>query len=146
MMSGNSRRGINKADNWRIIHSHFYRLLCNAVGTLPYYTIFERAFATRKSNLPLGGATTRLMSLPSFRVKARSYFDPIICYIAQASVFSPCLVTLLSSGLFTDTQWSTFLFWIFKIKYRTRAIITRGLYSFYPLFEAQKRFFKGLFS
>ena len=31
-------------------------------------------------------------------------------------------------------------------RYRTRAIITRGLYSFYPLFEAQKRFFKGLFS
>ena len=30
--------------------------------------------------------------------------------------------------------------------YRTRAIITRGLYTFYPLFEVQKRFFKGLFS
>ena len=30
--------------------------------------------------------------------------------------------------------------------YRTRAIITRGLYIFYPLFEVQKRFFKGLFS
>ena len=29
--------------------------------------------------------------------------------------------------------------------YRTRAIITRGLYTFYPLFKAQKRFFKGLF-
>ena len=27
--------------------------------------------------------------------------------------------------------------------YRTRAIITRGLYTFYPLFEVQKRFFKG---
>ena len=51
-----------------------------------YYTIFERAFATRKSNLPLGGATTRLMSLPSFRVKARSYFDPIICYIAYPGI------------------------------------------------------------
>ena len=32
-----------------------------------------------------------------------------------------------------------------KEKYRTRAIITRGLYTFYPLFEVQKRFFKGLF-
>ena len=30
--------------------------------------------------------------------------------------------------------------------YRTRAIITRGLYTFYPLFEVEKRFFKGLFS
>ena len=30
--------------------------------------------------------------------------------------------------------------------YRTRAIITRGLYTFYPLFEVQKRFFMGLFS
>ena len=30
--------------------------------------------------------------------------------------------------------------------YRTRAIITRGLYTFYPLFEVQKRFFKGLVS
>ena len=32
------------------------------------------------------------------------------------------------------------------LKYRTRAIITRGLYTFYPLFEVQKRFFKGPFS
>ena len=32
-----------------------------------------------------------------------------------------------------------------KVIYRTRAIITRGLYSFYPLFEVQKRFFKGLY-
>ena len=30
--------------------------------------------------------------------------------------------------------------------YHMRAIITRGLYTFYPLFEVQKRFFKGLFS
>ena len=29
--------------------------------------------------------------------------------------------------------------------YRTRAIITRGLYVFYPIFESQKRFFKELF-
>ena len=41
--------------------------------------------------------------------------------------------------------------WIGKIlsmnsKYRTRAIITRGLYIFYPLFEGQKRFFKEVFS
>ena len=31
-------------------------------------------------------------------------------------------------------------------EYRTRAIITRGLYTFYPLFEGQKRFFKEVFS
>ena len=30
--------------------------------------------------------------------------------------------------------------------YRTRAIITRGLYTFYPIFKGQKRFFKELFS
>ena len=30
--------------------------------------------------------------------------------------------------------------------YRTRAIITCGLYIFYPLFERQKRFFKEFFS
>ena len=28
--------------------------------------------------------------------------------------------------------------------YYTYAIITRGLYTFYPFFEVQKRFFKGL--
>ena len=28
-----------------------------------------------------------------------------------------------------------------KVRYRTRAIITRGLYIFYPLFEGQKRLF-----
>ena len=33
-----------------------------------------------------------------------------------------------------------------KSMYRTRTIITRGLYSFYPLFEVQKRFFMELFS
>jgi hypothetical protein len=32
------------------------------------------------------------------------------------------------------------------LKYRTRAIITRGLYTFYPLFKGQKRFFKEVFS
>ena len=42
--------------------------------------------ATRKSNLPPGGASPRLMSPRrlSFRVKARSYFDPIICYLYWA--------------------------------------------------------------
>ena len=30
--------------------------------------------------------------------------------------------------------------------YRTRAIITHGLYIFYPLFGIQKRFFKEFFS
>ena len=33
-----------------------------------------------------------------------------------------------------------------NVKYCTRAIITRGLYTFYPLFEGQKRFFKEVFS
>jgi hypothetical protein len=33
-----------------------------------------------------------------------------------------------------------------KSKYRTRAIITRGLYIFYPLFGSQKRVFKEVFS
>ena len=34
---------------------------------------------------------------------------------------------------------------ILGISYRTRAIITRGLYTFYPVFKVQNRFFKGLF-
>ena len=29
--------------------------------------------------------------------------------------------------------------------YRTRVIISRSLYTFYPLFEVQKRFFQGSF-
>ena len=33
-----------------------------------------------------------------------------------------------------------------QIRYRTRVIMTRGLYTFYPLFEVQKRFFsRGFF-
>ena len=32
-----------------------------------------------------------------------------------------------------------------KCKYRTRAIKTRGLYTFYPIFEGQKRFFKEFY-
>ena len=31
-------------------------------------------------------------------------------------------------------------------KYCTRAIITRGLYIFYPIFGSEKRFFKEVFS
>ena len=34
----------------------------------------------------------------------------------------------------------------YLIKYRMRAIITRGLYIFYPILEDQKRFFKEVFS
>ena len=39
------------------------------------------------------------------------------------------------------------IFALFFVKtiYRTRAIITRGLYTFYPLFEVQKTFFQGAF-
>ena len=32
----------------------------------------------------------------------------------------------------------------YSCNYRTRAIITRGLYTFYPIFEGQKRLFKEL--
>ena len=32
-----------------------------------------------------------------------------------------------------------------SLMYQTCAIITRGFYTFYPLFEVQKRFFKRLF-
>ena len=35
---------------------------------------------------------------------------------------------------------------MYFITYRTRAIITRGLYTFYFIFEVQKRLFKELFS
>jgi hypothetical protein len=35
---------------------------------------------------------------------------------------------------------------ICKTIYRTRAIITHGLYIFNPLFEGQKHFFKEFFS
>ena len=31
------------------------------------------------------------------------------------------------------------------INYRTRAIITRGLYTFYPIFEGQKHFLRSFF-
>ena len=37
------------------------------------------------------------------------------------------------------------LFFEYWLDYRTRTIITCGLYTFYPLFKVQKRFFKGLF-
>ena len=33
----------------------------------------------------------------------------------------------------------------FQNEYRARAIITSGLYTFYPLFEVQKRFSRGFF-
>ena len=37
-------------------------------------------------------------------------------------------------------------FFVANFIYRTRAIITRGLYTFYPIFNGQKRLFKELFS
>ena len=49
------------------------------------------------------------------------------------------IATRLATDKETDESWDIFI-------YSTRAIITRGLYTFYPLFEVQKRFFKGLFS
>ena len=33
-----------------------------------------------------------------------------------------------------------------EFDYRTRAIITRGLYTFYPIFEGQKHLLKEFFS
>jgi hypothetical protein len=35
-------------------------------------------------------------------------------------------------------------FWFF-LNYRMRAIITRSLYTFYPIFEDQKRFLRSFF-
>ena len=47
-----------------------------------------------------------------------------------------CLFVFLSAFF---NQW-------LELTYLTRAIITHGLYAFYPLFEVQKRSFKELFS
>ena len=47
-----------------------------------------------------------------------------------------------------DTQLQNlYLLYIYisNIIYRTRAIITRGLYTFYPIFEGQKRFLRSFF-
>ena len=35
---------------------------------------------------------------------------------------------------------------VYSLNYHTRAIMTRGLYTFYTIFEGQKRFFKEVFS
>ena len=57
-------------------------------------------------------------------------------------------ITNILSTDFMDTTWIVGPCYgvLAKNIYRTRAIITRGLYTFYPLFEVQKRFFKGLFA
>ena len=53
----------------------------------------------------------------------------------------------LSQNEYMKSSIFWFIFWkINDFIYHTRAIITRGLYIFYPILEGQKRFFKELFS
>ena len=58
---------------------------------------------------------------------------------------------ILDSSQLTETfQFLFVLTFTFKTEnlqyeYRTRAIITRGLYTFYPIFEGQTRFLRSFF-
>ena len=56
------------------------------------------------------------------------------------------LITLLWIVLVFLTQTLPLSFLALVCKYRTRAIITRGLYIFNPLFKGQKHFFMEIFS
>ena len=55
---------------------------------------------------------------------------------------SPKNKSHLINDIFQSNSWQI----LDQMMYRTHAIITRNLYTFHPLFEFQKRFFKGLFS
>ena len=60
---------------------------------------------------------------------------------------SPCLPQTRNVIILNRYKFLEYLFnKLNKSMYRTRTIITRGFYSFYPLFEVQKRFFTELFS
>ena len=72
----------------------------------------------------------------SYFMVQNPYHTPLGCNLG--SDFSPLVDLHL---IFEKSSWKNLIF-----VYRMRAIITRGLYIFYPLFEGQKRFFKGLFS
>ena len=70
----------------------------------------------------------------------------IFVFIQKGNV-ACCPVNLhLVLSVLERTSSSIFSYLLYESAYRTRAIITRGLYTFYPLFEVQKRFFQELFS
>ena len=104
------------------------------MGTI--ITIFVEAFATHDWQIYVGSlpgiATACITTL------ARSMITKLVgsSEIGKVLAVNGCIQVVL-------TSYSIYLYFL---TYRTRAIITRGLYSFYPLFEVQKRFFKGLFS
>ena len=56
-----------------------------------------------------------------------------------------CALDLVTLLVFEKLSLNCIMSLKVMIIYRMRTIITRGLYTFYPLFEVQKRFFKGLF-
>ena len=60
-------------------------------------------------------------------------------------IFEKCFAPTLNHKMHCFYLLDRYLILTFCIIHRTFAIITRGLYTFYPIFEGQKRFFKELF-
>ena len=70
----------------------------------------------------------------------------IDCAFEFSVLYIRLFVQLFLNNIWLEWQNSVSLLSKTTYNSRTRAIITRGLYTFYPLFEVQKRFFKELFS
>ena len=84
------------------------------------------------------------------RVRAHLHLDVRVACVRCIKPSQPTLwknVTnclLFLTVVYDYRHHSISMYWYFN--YRTRTIITRGLYTFYPIFEGQKRLLKELFS
>ena len=65
--------------------------------------------------------------------------------LGNRTLFQKHVYIIVSEHLWVYRKFTSLFYSQIPI-YRTRAIIPRGLYTFYLLFEGQKRFFKEVFS
>ena len=71
---------------------------------------------------------------------------PLVGKLLTSYMDDPIDQVLFSAESFKAPLYTTYYYFAYLHTYRKRAIITRGLYTFYPIFEVQKPLFKELFS
>ena len=129
-----------------VVISIFWKKKCEKC-----FWLWPQTYLSIMSNLKRRSAETNDLWKRFSMMWAQFHESKLQCYGSTYQI--PYIII---AGLLCDVRKSNLWFLLSKylllsrwqamnFNYRTRAILTRELYTFYPLFEVQKRFFKGLF-
>ena len=122
-------------------------LICSAVATVIFFKAWDKSRDSSANRQKLKHMKWTLdWRRQHFKSSMDVYYRSFLPYMKLAKIdmnFEEFIADV-NDYREANPQW-LIIKWM-QFIYRTHAIITRGLYTFYPLFEVKKRFFKGLFS